>query len=333
MLLNSGLMHRPCLAAAPRSQRMATVVARGATPLLAPLALVLTLGSPMGAIAAVYGPGDTTAGPKQQPATIDAPASCRDIIEAATFTGRTRCVFENGDRYDGSFAAGQLTGTGRYTYGAGGYYEGELRRGVFQGRGVFESAEGHRYEGDFVGGQFQGRGVYVTAGGDRYEGQFSNNTFDGQGTYTYADGRSLSGRWQAGQLVEPATDPNPEPDPETETATDSPTDPGAATETNPDANNANTETDPSPDSTPDSGPGASTSTPEGSANGEDASEGTTDSGEETSALQPTSRDRLDNPRGAATLEIAATPTTASPRRLDVRADALKPPLAMPQGRP
>jgi hypothetical protein len=309
MLLNSRLMHRPCLGAAPRSRGMATIAG--------PLALVLALGSPMGAIAAVHGLGDSGSGPKQQPpTTTEAPASCREIIEAATFTGRSRCVFENGDRYDGSFAAGQLTGTGRYTYSAGGYYEGELRAGVFQGRGVFESAEGHRYEGDFVGGQFQGRGVYVTAAGDRYEGQFSNNTFDGQGTYTYADGRSLSGRWQAGQLVESATEPDPNPEPDTN---------ADGTEPSPE-NDAAT-----PEDGEVTGDGeASGEEPSGEeANGEEASLENPSPEAEVGALQPTALDGLGRDRGAAALEIATTPTAGRPRRLDVRADALKPPLTMP----
>ncbi|GAB4346478.1 MAG: hypothetical protein Fur0042_11940 [Cyanophyceae cyanobacterium] len=310
---------------------MATVVAMVTAPLMTPLALALALGSPMGAIAAVYGPGETTASPKQQPTTTEAPASCREIIEAAAFTGRTRCVFENGDRYDGSFTAGQLTGTGRYTYGAGGYYEGELRGGVFQGRGVFESAEGHRYEGDFVGGQFQGRGVYVTAGGDRYEGQFSNNTFDGQGTYTYADGRSLAGRWQAGQLVEPATDtigtegqePTPEEEPSPSTTSENA--PEGMPENPPEDRGTPGDAEP----TPGNADGSSSRPRDGAApdanieaQPEAAGEITSTEGVLTSLGQP------QGDQTAAVLEIAATEVRRS-RLLDVRADALKPPMELP----
>lgn len=316
MLLNSRFLHRLCGDATLRSRKRRT--ATGA----APLAMALVLGSPLAAIAAVTGSLGPL--PKQAPADAALPP-CRPIIEGATFTGRTRCSFENGDRYDGSFAAGQMTGTGRYSYGAGGYYEGELRNGVFQGRGVFESAAGDRYEGDFVGGQFQGRGVYVTAGGDRYEGQFSNHTFDGQGTYTYADGRALSGRWQAGQLVESATEtigternePTPEepptegdPPPEEPTPNDGG---GAAQDNGDDANAGDVNGE---EGTPEVVNGE-TETEPGAAN------------RDAGALQPVALDRLGRDRAAATLEIAATPGVPRSRRLDVRADALKPPLGLP----
>jgi peptidoglycan hydrolase-like protein with peptidoglycan-binding domain len=144
-----------------------------------------------------------------------------------------------GDEYVAQAQDGIMNGLGVRTDGggasAGDRYSGQLRQGRGDGLGVYEYADNAnnagagaaRYEGEHAGdrasgfgvmvwkngnylagqadGSGAGRGVITFANGDRYEGQLQNGLRDGLGVMWSSSGQVvMSGRWRAGQLIEPA---------------------------------------------------------------------------------------------------------------------------------
>ncbi len=82
-------------------------------------------------------------------------------------------------------------------------YIGDFLNNRRNGFGMYEFPGGDRYEGEFVAGHMEGNGMYFFVNGDRYEGEFLNDKRHGVGTYYSANDRSISGVWEAGQLVGP----------------------------------------------------------------------------------------------------------------------------------
>ena len=138
--------------------------------------------------------------------------------------GEGTYTWENGDRYQGHFAADRPDGKGKYQFGNGDAYEGEVQAGVINGRGAYVSkngdvfegsfqqgkphgvgvyrfASGDRYEGEMQAGNMQGKGRYVAKNGDRVEGPFAGGRPHGKGTYYFSNGDRYEGDIQAGALT------------------------------------------------------------------------------------------------------------------------------------
>ena len=145
----------------------------------------------------------------------------------------------DGDRYVAQVQDGVLTGLGVRTNGdttsAGDKYRGQMQNGLGSGLGVYEFADNPnnaqagalRYEGEHQrdaaaglgvtywknGDRFAGtsttgisRGVLTFADGKRYEGEMARGARNGMGVLWNADGTvAMAGRWENGQLAEPAT--------------------------------------------------------------------------------------------------------------------------------
>jgi hypothetical protein len=92
--------------------------------------------------------------------------------------GEGEYVFDNGDRFVGSFQGGLMHGTGRLFY-----------------------ANGDRYEGEFQSGLRWGKGSYFFANGDRYVGLFERDLFQGEGSLFYADSTVRRGLWNEGAFL------------------------------------------------------------------------------------------------------------------------------------
>lgn len=145
--------------------------------------------------------------------------------------GKGRFETALGDIYEGDFADDRFTGKGRYTRADGTHYQGEFENWLPHGAGRFSDTEGMSFEGRFEKGELQGparivfadgseyrgetlnwmasgRGTLRLANGDRYEGDFADGRFHGQGVLQFANPESgtqkLSGRWQHGELLDPA---------------------------------------------------------------------------------------------------------------------------------
>jgi hypothetical protein len=95
-------------------------------------------------------------------------------------------------------AAGECEGRGKCVFADGNVYEGEWKADKREGRGIERYANGGGYEGEFKASKKEGRGIYRYADGGVYEGEYKANKREGQGTYLYADGRIEVGFYKAG---------------------------------------------------------------------------------------------------------------------------------------
>lgn len=80
----------------------------------------------------------------------------------ATYYGKDRLVFENGD-----------------------VYVGAIQNYLPNGQGVLTTAGGEICEANFVNGKAEGYGRYIFADGDFYEGLFSQGEMSGEGTLVF----------------------------------------------------------------------------------------------------------------------------------------------------
>jgi uncharacterized caspase-like protein len=100
-------------------------------------------------------------------------------------------VWDNGDRYDGTFAQDKPDGLGKYHFANGDSYEGEVKAGVISGRGTYSTKGGDTFEGSFSAGKPHGVGVYRFANGDRYEGEMDQGRLQGKGRYLSKGGERI----------------------------------------------------------------------------------------------------------------------------------------------
>ena len=108
-------------------------------------------------------------------------------------------VWDNGDRYDGTFSQDKPDGLGRYHFANGDSYEGDVKAGVIAGRGTYTTKGGDTFEGSFLSGKPHGVGVYRFANGDRYEGEMDQGRLQGRGRYLSKAGERIEAPFQDGK--------------------------------------------------------------------------------------------------------------------------------------
>jgi hypothetical protein len=108
-------------------------------------------------------------------------------------------VWDNGDRYEGTFAGDRPDGKGTYKFSNGDSYDGEVKQGVIAGRGIYVARNGDTFEGPFTNGKLEGVGVYRFASGDRYEGEMHEGRIQGTGRYHSRNGDRLEGTFVDGK--------------------------------------------------------------------------------------------------------------------------------------
>lgn len=108
-------------------------------------------------------------------------------------------VWDNGDRYEGTFAGDRPDGKGAYKFANGDAYEGEVKQGVIVGRGIYVARNGDTFEGPFTNGKLDGVGVYRFSSGDRYEGELSEGRIQGTGRYYSRNGDRIEGTFVDGK--------------------------------------------------------------------------------------------------------------------------------------
>jgi hypothetical protein len=108
-------------------------------------------------------------------------------------------IWDNGDRYDGTFAQDRPDGRGKYHFANGDSYEGEVKGGVIVGRGTYTTKAGDVFEGAFASGKPHGVGVYRFANGDRYEGEMDQGRLQGRGRYVTKSGERIEAPFAEGK--------------------------------------------------------------------------------------------------------------------------------------
>eukprot|EP00961_Rhodomonas_salina_P160728 2164107-Rhodomonas_salina.2 len=98
--------------------------------------------------------------------------------------GRAKCLFRNGDLYEGEFQDDLMEGNGSMLMANGCKYEGSWSQGKMDGHGRLFYPSGDVYEGEWKAGSRSGFGRYRSVNGSLYEGEFKNGKRDGKGIQT-----------------------------------------------------------------------------------------------------------------------------------------------------
>jgi hypothetical protein len=92
-------------------------------------------------------------------------------VKKGVKTGQGSYLFQNGDRFEGSFHDDDIC-KGKYVSTNGNCYDGQIRNGKLNGKGTFYWADGDIYSGSFVDSVRTGFGVYMNnRAGERYVGE------------------------------------------------------------------------------------------------------------------------------------------------------------------
>lgn len=111
-----------------------------------------------------------------------------------------RCLFPNGDYYEGEFIQGQRSGSGQLlTFDNSLTYKGQWAYNKRNGTGR-EAVQDVIYEGNFLNDAKTGRGKFQWADGSWYEGDLLNGEIEGEGEYRWSDGRWYKGQWKEGKM-------------------------------------------------------------------------------------------------------------------------------------
>lgn len=72
--------------------------------------------------------------------------------------GEGEYIWNNGNKYIGTFVNGKMEGKGRYEMNNGAVYEGEYKEGIREGKGKYQWSNGVTFEGEFLNGKPEGEG-------------------------------------------------------------------------------------------------------------------------------------------------------------------------------
>ena len=112
-----------------------------------------------------------------------------------------KCVYKNGDEYEGDWKNGQPHGHGIFKYQSDAkVYIGTFSHGMRQGSGTCAYVEGswfdgQKYEGHWLNDDWHGHGRLTYKDGIVYEGSFAAGACHGAGALTYPDGRRMTSSW------------------------------------------------------------------------------------------------------------------------------------------
>ncbi len=114
-------------------------------------------------------------------------------------------VFQDGDRWEGTWTNGTIDQYYRCIFGAGSsykYYEGGVDT-IFgkHGQGTLAWKNGDLYTGDWVRDKREGTGTMKCSDGSCYIGGWKKNKKNGKGKMQYADGRVYDGEWHEDEWV------------------------------------------------------------------------------------------------------------------------------------
>ena len=112
-----------------------------------------------------------------------------DLSEDGLRHGQGRCIYPNGDEYEGEWVNDQVSGNGIFTKNFPGNekYVGDLSgEGLRHGQGRCTYPNGDVYEGAWVNDQRHGMGKITYVNGEGWEGPWHNNRKHGLGAHFWA---------------------------------------------------------------------------------------------------------------------------------------------------
>lgn len=113
--------------------------------------------------------------------------------------GKGIMIYMNGKEYIGDWVAGQMEGKGVHIWSDGKLYDGQWVAGKPHGKGMFLHRDNMKEEGDLFEGMMLGRRTVTLSTGNKYVGDWGAHGMEGHGTFTYTDGGRYEGGWQNGQ--------------------------------------------------------------------------------------------------------------------------------------
>ena len=108
--------------------------------------------------------------------------------------GQGTFVWDNGDKYVGSFAYRKFSGKGTYYYASGAKYIGEWQNDLKNGHGTMYFKNGNIYEGEWKNDKENGYGKETYSWG-YYEGQWKDGNWYGRGKEVHSNGLIYEGIW------------------------------------------------------------------------------------------------------------------------------------------
>ncbi|CDW82176.1 UNKNOWN [Stylonychia lemnae] len=95
---------------------------------------------------------------------------------------------------------GKMTGKGKCEWNDGTRYEGSWKDCIKEGQGTFYYQDGSFYNGDFMDDMPHGYGKRIFIDGSNYEGQLQAGVFNGSGKFRWSDGSEYDGQWRNNEM-------------------------------------------------------------------------------------------------------------------------------------
>ncbi len=118
-------------------------------------------------------------------------------LQNAVPNGSGNALFDNGNRYEGTWKKGLFEGNGTLFEPDSSTYQGGWHEGLRQGQGLQRRPGGWVYQGGWLEDNFQGKGRLSLPDGTRYEGAYAKGLRQGLGTFTSPKGWKYTGQWKS----------------------------------------------------------------------------------------------------------------------------------------
>ena len=113
--------------------------------------------------------------------------------------GFGRYIYNNGNKYIGTFKNGNNDGYGKFCSTSGRVYRGEWKNDKLDGYCNVNWTNGQNFEEEFEQGDFNGIGIIKFSTGTLYQGEFKSGKIEGIGTMLYNDNREYQGEFKDGE--------------------------------------------------------------------------------------------------------------------------------------
>ena len=116
--------------------------------------------------------------------------------------GQGSYVWNDGDKYTGSWRDGNRHGLGTHIYANGAKYIGEFEGDEKHGQGSWYLPNGDKFEGEWKFNERNGEGIYIWANsGNKYIGSYLDDKKTGKGTFIWQDNTIYVGSWRDNEML------------------------------------------------------------------------------------------------------------------------------------